>query len=150
MHLSERNRRGELEINTKSEDAVESTEPGMESLGKTENKPVDELENESTEEFEINSTDESENESAETIEDYETIDDVEEVEDSEDEPIEDIEESEDESAEDFEEPKEDLVEEELQEDSSENLTKDEPEGRAQNRRVEIYITAAPEMIQNAQ
>ena len=25
-----------------------------------------------------------------------------------------------------------------------------PEGRAQNRRVEIYITAAPEMIQNAQ
>ena len=62
-----------------------------------------------------------------TIEDYETIDDVEEVEDSEDEPIEDIEESEDESAEDFEEPKEDLVEEELQEDSSENLTKDEPE-----------------------
>ena len=52
---------------------------------------------------------------------------MEEVEDSEDEPIEDIEESEDESAEDFEEPKEDLVEEELQEDSSENLTKDEPE-----------------------
>ena len=52
---------------------------------------------------------------------------MEEVEDSEDGPIEDIEESEDESVEDFEEPKEDLVEEELQEDSSENLTKDEPE-----------------------
>ena len=118
---------GESESDTIDEDAVESTEPEMESLGKTENKPVDELENESTEEFEINSTDESENEYAETIEDYETIDDVEEVEDSEDEPIEDIEESEDESAEDFEEPKEDLVEEELQEDSSENLTKDEPE-----------------------
>ena len=118
---------GESESDTIDEDAVESTEPEMKSLGKTENKPVDELENESTEEFEINSTDESENEYAETIEDYETIDDVEEVEDSEDEPIEDIEESEDESAEDFEEPKEDLVEEELQEDSSENLTKDEPE-----------------------
>ena len=118
---------GESESDTIDEDAVESTEPEMESLGKTENKPVDELENESTEEFEINSTDESENESAETIEDYETIDDVEEVEDSEDGPIEDIEESEDESVEDFEEPKEDLVEEELQEDSSENLTKDEPE-----------------------
>lgn len=118
---------GESESDTIDEDAVESTEPEMESLGKTENKPVDELENESTEEFEINSTDESENEYAETIEDYETIDDVEEVEDSEDEPIEDIEESEDESVEDFEEPKEDLVEEELQEDSSENLTKDEPE-----------------------
>ncbi len=118
---------GESESDTIDEDAVESTEPEMESLGKTENKPVDELENESTEEFEINSTDESENESAETIEDYETIDDVEEDEDSEDEPIEDIEESEDESVEDFEESKEDLVEEELQEDSSENLTKDEPE-----------------------
>ena len=118
---------GESESDTIDEDAVESTEPEMKSLGKTENKPVDELENESTEEFEINSTDESENEYAETIEDYETIDDVEEVEDSEDEPIEDIEESEDESAEDFEEPKEDLVEEKLQEDSSENLTKDEPE-----------------------
>ena len=118
---------GESESDTIDEDAVESTEPEMKSLGKTENKPVDELENESTEEFEINSTDESENEYAETIEDYETIDDVEEVEDSEDEPIEDIEESEDESAEDFEEPKEDLVEEELQEDSLENLTKDEPE-----------------------
>ena len=118
---------GESESDTIDEDAVESTEPEMESLGKTENKPVDELENESTEEFEINSTDESENEFAETIEDYETIDDVEEVEDSEDGPIEDIEESEDESVEDFEEPKEDLVEEELQEDSSENLTKDEPE-----------------------
>ena len=118
---------GESESDTIDEDAVESTEPEMKSLGKPENKPVDELENESTEEFEINSTDESENEYAETIEDYETIDDVEEVEDSEDEPIEDIEESEDESAEDFEEPKEDLVEEELQEDSSENLTKDEPE-----------------------
>ena len=118
---------GESESDTIDEDAVESTELEMKSLGKTENKPVDELENESTEEFEINSTDESENEYAETIEDYETIDDVEEVEDSEDEPIEDIEESEDESAEDFEEPKEDLVEEELQEDSSENLTKDEPE-----------------------
>ena len=118
---------GESESDTIDEDAVESTEPEMESLGKTENKPVDELENESTEEFEINSTDESENEFAETIEDYETIDDVEEVEDSEDGPIEDIEESEDESVEDFEEPKEDLVEEELQEDSSENLTKYEPE-----------------------
>ena len=118
---------GESESDTIDEDAVESTEPEMESLGKTENKPVDELENESTEEFEINSTDESENEYAETIEDYETIDDVEEVEDSEDEHIEDIEESEDESVEDFEELKEDLVEEELQEDSSENLTKDEPE-----------------------
>ena len=118
---------GESESDTIDEDAVESTDPEMESLGKTENKPVDELENESTEEFEINSTDESENEFAETIEDYETIDDVEEVEDSEDGPIEDIEESEDESVEDFEEPKEDLVEEELQEDSSENLTKDEPE-----------------------
>ena len=118
---------GESESDTIDEDAVESTDPKMESLGKTENKPVDELENESTEEFEINSTDESENEFAETIEDYETIDDVEEVEDSEDGPIEDIEESEDESVEDFEEPKEDLVEEELQEDSSENLTKDEPE-----------------------
>ncbi len=118
---------GESESDTIDEDAVESTEPEMESLGKTENKPVDELENESTEEFEINSTDESENEFAETIEDYETIDDVEGVEDSEDGPIEDIEESEDESVEDFEEPKEDLVEEELQEDSSENLTKYEPE-----------------------
>lgn len=49
---------GESESDTIDEDAVESTEPGMESLGKTENKPVDELENESTEEFEINSTDE--------------------------------------------------------------------------------------------
>ena len=133
---------GESESDTIDEDAVESTEPGMESLGKTENKPVDELENESTEEFEINSTDESENESAETIEDYETIDDVEEVEDSEDEPIEDIEESEDESAEDFEEPKEDLVEEELQEDSSENLTKDEPE---ETKKSEMENVEMPEV-----
>ena len=133
---------GESESDTIDEDAVESTEPEMESLGKTENKPVDELENESTEEFEINSTDESENESAETIEDYETIDDVEEVEDSEDEPIEDIEESEDESAEDFEEPKEDLVEEELQEDSSENLTKDEPE---ETKKSEMENVEMPEV-----
>ena len=133
---------GESESDTIDEDAVESTEPGMESLGKTENKPVDELENESTEEFEINSTDESENEYAETIEDYETIDDVEEVEDSEDEPIEDIEESEDESAEDFEEPKEDLVEEELQEDSSENLTKDEPE---ETKKSEMENVEMPEV-----
>ena len=133
---------GESESDTIDEDAVESTEPEMESLGKTENKPVDELENESTEEFEINSTDESENESAETIEDYETIDDVEEVEDSEDEPIEDIEESEDESVEDFEEPKEDLVEEELQEDSSENLTKDEPE---ETKKSEMENVEMPEV-----
>ena len=133
---------GESESDTIDEDAVESTEPEMKSLGKTENKPVDELENESTEEFEINSTDESENESAETIEDYETIDDVEEVEDSEDEPIEDIEESEDESAEDFEEPKEDLVEEELQEDSSENLTKDEPE---ETKKSEMENVEMPEV-----
>ena len=133
---------GESESDTIDEDAVESTEPEMESLGKTENKPVDELENESTEEFEINSTDESENESAETIEDYETIDDVEEVEDSEDEPIEDIEESEDESAEDSEEPKEDLVEEELQEDSSENLTKDEPE---ETKKSEMENVEMPEV-----
>ena len=133
---------GESESDTIDEDAVESTEPEMESLGKTENKPVDELENESTEEFEINSTDESENESAETIEDYETIDDVEEVEESEDEPIEDIEESEDESVEDFEEPKEDLVEEELQEDSSENLTKDEPE---ETKKSEMENVEMPEV-----
>lgn len=133
---------GESESDTIDEDAVESTEPEMKSLGKTENKPVDELENESTEEFEINSTDESENEYAETIEDYETIDDVEEVEDSEDEPIEDIEESEDESAEDFEEPKEDLVEEELQEDSSENLTKDEPE---ETKKSEMENVEMPEV-----
>ena len=133
---------GESESDTIDEDAVESTEPEMESLGKTENKPVDELENESTEEFEINSTDESENEYAETIEDYETIDDVEEVEDSEDEPIEDIEESEDESAEDFEEPKEELVEEELQEDSSENLTKDEPE---ETKKSEMENVEMPEV-----
>ena len=133
---------GESESDTIDEDAVESTEPEMESLGKTENKPVDELENESTEEFEINSTDESENEFAETIEDYETIDDVEEVEDSEDEPIEDIEESEDESAEDFEEPKEELVEEELQEDSSENLTKDEPE---ETKKSEMENVEMPEV-----
>ena len=133
---------GESESDTIDEDAVESTEPEMESLGKTENKPVDELENESTEEFEINSTDESENESAETIEDSETIDDVEEVEDSEDEPIEDIEESEDESVEDFEEPKEDLVEEELQEDSSENLTKDEPE---ETKKSEMENVEMPEV-----
>ena len=133
---------GESESDTIDKDAVESTEPEMESLGKTENKPVDELENESTEEFEINSTDESENESAETIEDYETIDDVEEVEDSEDEPIEDIEESEDESVEDFEEPKEDLVEEELQEDSSENLTKDEPE---ETKKSEMENVEMPEV-----
>ena len=133
---------GESESDTIDEDVVESTEPEMESLGKTENKPVDELENESTEEFEINSTDESENESAETIEDYETIDDVEEVEDSEDEPIEDIEESEDESVEDFEEPKEDLVEEELQEDSSENLTKDEPE---ETKKSEMENVEMPEV-----
>lgn len=133
---------GESESDTIDEDAVESTEPEMKSLGKTENKPVDELENESTEEFEINSTDESENEYAETIEDYETIDDVEEVEDSEDEPIEDIEESEDESAEDFEEPKEDLVEGELQEDSSENLTKDEPE---ETKKSEMENVEMPEV-----
>ena len=132
----------EAEENIISEEPELLDEPLEETVGESESDTIDEDAVESTEPFEINSTDESENESAETIEDYETIDDVEEVEDSEDEPIEDIEESEDESAEDFEEPKEDLVEEELQEDSSENLTKDEPE---ETKKSEMENVEMPEV-----